>query len=412
MIFDALIYSAASCSSKLPLVNLKTFRIFFQESKRIGVVNNENLKKNLTECIKSLKDSGARNIGICNSLPHDLAAQAAGDALYSYKPCDKINVKMLTESTLFDREWIKSNAQNFARKLADTPSNLMTPSIFAEEVQKNTKLQVSVHDEEWARKNNMNLFCSVAGNSSPLRFLEITLKNSEMRPIVLVGKGICFDSGGISIKPSKNMSLMKGDMAGGAAVVAATLAAEKLDLKLNLRTLVPLCENMPGPNSVKPGDVISNGLKSVEILDTDAEGRLILADALHYARKFKPEFLISVSTLTGAMNVALGQVYGGVFSTDKIWTELQKASLLSGDLLWRMPFHSDYLEGLKSDVADLANISKFPADACAAAAFLNEFVPKDVEFAHIDIAGIMNIKDNMTGRPTRALCTLLELLQK
>ncbi|CAO3591135.1 unnamed protein product [Absidia cylindrospora] len=331
--------------------------------------------------------------------------------------------------------------------LMTSPSNLMTPKLFSEEVAyllaglENT--EVMVHDEEWAAKLNMNSFLSVAkGSQEPLRFLEIRYNGGrpDEKPYALVGKGVTFDAGGISLKPSGNMALMKGDMGGAATVAGAMYGIIKMGLPVNVVAVTPLCENMPDGKATKPGDVVKamNG-KSIEVLDTDAEGRLILADALYYVSStYSPKSIIDLATLTGAMMVALGESFTGVFTnSNNLWKDLNVAGELTSDPFWRMPLHKSYLKEMQtSTVADFNNLGKGRAGgACSAAAFLKEFVAglesdneengqeqgKDqqqptVDWAHLDIAGVMeedstqgyHIK-GMTGRPTRSLIEYIRL---
>lgn len=227
------------------------------------------------------------------------------------------------------------------------------------------ELNVHVRDEEWIKQENMNLFLSVAQGGQPPHFLEIHYthkkRGDKQTDVAFVGKGITFDSGGISIKPSNGMASMKADMQGAAVVVCAFIACLRLRLPVNVSVFVPLCENMVGPKANKPGDVVValNGT-SVEIDNTDAEGRLILADALTWAqRTCQPKYLIDVATLTGAMAVALGTATTGFFS-DSDWLSqlLSESGYRTGDKMWRMPLWDQYKNDLNSDVADLLNCSK------------------------------------------------------
>ncbi|PVU96453.1 hypothetical protein BB560_004414 [Smittium megazygosporum] len=343
-----------------------------------------------------------------------------------------------TETAEWNRGKVYADSQNWAKNLATTPANKMTPTIFGEEVSRELSqfknIQVNVHDRSWAEKNNMGLFLGVSnGSVEPPRFVEIIYKGcSQEKPVAFVGKGVTFDAGGISLKPSKGMDLMKADMGGGAAVVAAMRGIAALKLPVYAVACVPLTENLPSGSATKPGDIHRgmNG-KTVEILNTDAEGRLILADALTYVvDTYKPTTVIDVATLTGAMVVALGEVYSGIFTaSDTLWDSLHSASKETGDSVWRMPLHSTYLKSMESKCADIANISNsFGAGSAAAAMFLREFVgttdktdivneqnadrPSEAEprWAHMDIAGTMETFSNsgynssgLTGRPTRTL---------
>jgi len=258
------------------------------------------------------------------------------------------------------------------------------------------------------------------GSVEPPKFLEIHYRGNgvakDSKPIVLVGKGITFDSGGISIKPSACMGLMKGDITGAAVIVSAIKGVASLGLPIHVVGLTPLCENMPSGSAIKPGDVLES-MKGhlVEIDNTDAEGRLVLADALHYAHSFNPHTIIDVATLTGAIDVALGFGASGVFTpSDDLWKDMDEAGKLSGEIVWRMPLFSQYLEPMKSSVAHLKNSSATrSAGSCTAAAFLKEFV-SITRWMHMDIAGVDNsakeigyIPKGMTGIPVRALIEFL-----
>lgn len=237
-----------------------------------------------------------------------------------------------------------------ARKLADTPANHMTPTKFAETVQKGSHESVKViaHDKQWAESQKMGSFLSVAsGSNEPPVFLELTYDGTNgatKNPICLVGKGITFDSGGISLKPSLNMDLMRGDMSGAAITVSVIDALARSGAKVYVKGFVPLTENLPGGKATKPGDVVkARSGKTICVDNTDAEGRLVLADALNYAADFKPKWILDIATLTGAMSVALGDCLAGVFSNDdKLWEQLHKCSVKTGDRVWRMPLLKHY----------------------------------------------------------------------
>lgn len=319
-----------------------------------------------------------------------------------------------------------ANGQNLARRLMESPANEMTPTKFAQIIEKNlksanTKTEVHIRPKSWIEEQEMGSFLSVAkGSDEPPVFLEIHYKGSSdasEQPLVFVGKGITFDSGGISIKSAANMDLMRADMGGAATICSAIVSAAKLNLPINIVGLAPLCENMPSGKANKPGDVVKakNG-KTIQVDNTDAEGRLILADALCYAHTFNPKVIINAATLTGAMDVALGSGATGVFTNSSwLWEKLFEASVETGDRVWRMPLFEHYTrQVVDCQLADLNNIGKYrSAGACTAAAFLKEFVTHS-KWAHLDIAGVMTNKDEvpylrkgMSGRPTR---TLIEFL--
>jgi len=389
---------------------------------------------------------GVKDVAIDASADPHAAAVAAHLALYKFtlktsppsrfnpnlkEPIpEKLAFKPLNESKEWDRGVIYAEAQNLARTLMELPANMMTPTAFTERVKKEftgiPNVEVIVRDEVWAAEKNMNVFLSVThGTSEPAKFLEIHYKgaaNKDAQPLAFVGKGITFDSGGISLKPGAGMKLMRGDMGGAATVVSSALAIAKLQLPINLVVSTPLTENMPGPSATKPGDIVyaMNG-KSVEVDNTDAEGRLVLSDAIYYtATEYKPHTLIDVATLTGAMVIALGEVYSGVFSTsDELWQQLHAAGEIEHDRFWRMPLDEEFGPQIHSSNADLQNTGGRPAGSCTAALFLKPFAEgieaKDgqepaLKWAHLDIAGSMEATRSspyqglgMTGRPVRAL---------
>lgn len=327
------------------------------------------------------------------------------------------------ESKEFEKGALIGYHQNFARFLADTPANLMTPTLFVEYAKdflNDSGVEIVVHEREYLEKNNMNLFLSVTeGSNQPPKFLTISYKPKQSGvDIALVGKGITFDSGGISIKPSRGMGDMKADMMGAASVVAAVGLCARMKVEKNISVSVPLCENLPSGTASKPGDVriASNGL-SVEIDNTDAEGRLVLGDAMVHAQKDTPKYMIDVATLTGAICVAFGQVYIGCFSNDDGLAELIGETGSEVDnLTWRMPLSSKYRASMDSNVADIKNASDGKGGSCTAAIFLNEFVNKETKWAHLDIASVMNETNSvlygkgMTGKPTQLLYRLIEKL--
>ncbi|KAI7905868.1 cytosol aminopeptidase family, catalytic domain-containing protein [Cokeromyces recurvatus] len=400
----------------------------------------ENVRMATAIGLQALQKQGAKYTGVDVSVDIQAAAEGAVLGQFSFDKLKKNQEKeekrvmpyLTDESPSAQKSWetgqIYGASQNVARMLMTTPANLMTPKLFTEEVAYLLagleNIDIEVHGEEWVSRQKMNAFLSVAkGSVEPLRFLEIHYKgaaNKDERPFGLVGKGITFDSGGISLKPSANMALMKGDMGGAAVSCAALFGIAKMKLPVNIVAVIPLCENMPSGKATKPGDVVKamNG-KSIEVLNTDAEGRLILADALHYiSSRFHPKHVIDLATLTGAMDVALGQVYTGVFTnSDSLWKQLKKAGEITSDPFWRMPLHDDYVYDIKQSlVADLSNVaSNRSAGSCVAAGFLREFIEKDIPWAHIDIAGVMDCPSSkghhikgMSGRPTRAIIELMK----
>jgi leucyl aminopeptidase len=283
-----------------------------------------------------------------------------------------------------------------ARQLGDTPGNLLTPeklADFAVTEAKGTKLKVTVWDKARIKKEKFGGLLGVSlGSAVDPRFIIMEYNGGakSKKPVCFVGKGLTFDSGGISIKPSGGMEEMKYDMCGGANVICAMLAIARLKLKVNAIGLVPSTENMPGPLANKPGDILvaRNG-KTVEVDNTDAEGRLILMDALSYATELKPAAIFDTATLTGAVVVALGNSYTGVFTRDhNVRKKISAAAEISGEAVWHMPINDHHVSDMKGTYADLNNISSFKgAGSSTAAAFLEQFVDKDIPWAHFDIAG-------------------------
>jgi len=289
---------------------------------------------------------------------------------------------------------ILSEATILARDLDNEPSNYMTPTDLANAAKKvaaDFGLECHIFEKKDLKKMKMGGLLGVAcGSAQPPKLIMLKYQGDKRskRTIGLVGKGITFDSGGISIKPSESMGDMKGDMAGGAAVISALRAIAELKPKVNVTAIVPATENMPSGCACKPGDVLkaSNG-KTIEVVNTDAEGRLILADALSYARKLGLSPVIDIATLTGACHVALGGLYSGGFTNDqKLIDKVIAAGKEAGERIWQMPLDDDYKDSNKSDIADVKNSGGRYGGAITAAQFLHEFI-EDTPWVHIDIAG-------------------------
>ncbi|WP_298432917.1 leucyl aminopeptidase [Geobacter sp.] len=282
----------------------------------------------------------------------------------------------------------------FARDLVSHPGNVATPSFLAEKaVELSGRLGITcrILDREEMERLSMEGILSVAkGSHQPPRFiiLEYLAGVAGKRPTVLVGKGVTFDSGGISLKPREGMERMKDDMAGAAAVLGTFMAAAGLGLPVNLVGLIPAAENLPGGGAYKPGDIVRTMAgKTVEIVNTDAEGRMLLCDALHYAQRYKPAALIDLATLTGACLVALGAIATGAMGNDPALIKgLKTAGEASGERLWELPLWDEYGELMKSDVADLKNAGGPHAGTISAAWFLKQFAGK-AKWVHLDIAG-------------------------
>jgi leucyl aminopeptidase len=293
-----------------------------------------------------------------------------------------------------------------------------TPSYLGERVQELSRefpdVKVTVLERPEIEQLGMGSFLSVTnGSDQPPRFIIMEYEQAvrKQRPFVLVGKGITFDSGGISIKPAADMDQMKFDMCGAASVLGVFRTIAELKAKLNVVGLIPACENLLSGRATKPGDIVkSMSGQTVEILNTDAEGRLILADALTYAERYEPEAVVDIATLTGAMVVALGHVACGVFSNnDALARALVAAGDDAYDRAWQLPLWEDYQEGLNSNFADFANVAGRAGGSITAACFLSRFAKK-YDWAHLDIAGIAwkEGKDKgATGRPVPLLATWL-----
>ncbi len=300
-----------------------------------------------------------------------------------------------------------------AREFGNRPGNECTPTWLGQQAKKIGKsfdLDVEVLDRKQIEKLGMGSFLAVAqGSAEPPRFIVARYEGAGKgeAPVVLVGKGITFDTGGISIKPAGEMDEMKFDMCGAASVLGTLHAIATLKPRLNLVCIVPTCENMPSGTAIKPGDVVTSmSGQTVEILNTDAEGRLILCDALTYAERFKPAVVVDVATLTGACVIALGHHNSGLFSADdKVAAELLAASQAALDPCWRMPLDEEYGEALKSNFADMGNVGGRPGGAITAAIFLSRFTAK-YPWAHLDIAGTAwksGAAKGATGRPVGLL---------
>ncbi len=305
----------------------------------------------------------------------------------------------------------------FARELGNLPPNFATPTRLGEEARKLAKahkFQCEVLGPREIGKAKMGSFLAVAqGSEQPPRFIVLRYQGAAASepPVVLVGKGITFDSGGISIKPSAEMDEMKFDMGGAASVLGTFRALGEIRPAINVVGLVPSCENMPDGRSVKPGDIVTSmSGQTIEILNTDAEGRLILCDALTYAERFKPQAVVDVATLTGACVVALGAVRSGMFaSEDALADELLAAGDAALDPCWRLPLDDEYAEGLKSNFADVANVGSRAGGAVTAAKFLHRFAGA-FPWAHLDVAGTAwkgGPAKGSTGRPVGLLVQFL-----
>jgi len=313
-----------------------------------------------------------------------------------------------------------ANGMTLAKDLANLPGNICTPTYLAKEAKKldkkSDKLKVSVLTEKQMEKLGMGSLLSVSrGSREEAKFIIMDYKGAEAtaKPVVLVGKGLTFDAGGISLKPGAGMDEMKYDMCGGASVLGTMAACVELELPINLVVLIPSSENLPDGDANKPGDIVTSmaGL-TIEILNTDAEGRLILCDALTYAERFKPAAVVDVATLTGACVVALGHHTSGLLANnEKLAEELLEAGEQAGDAAWRLPMGEAYMKQLDSNFADMANIGGPPAGTITAACFLSRFTEK-YHWAHLDIAGTAWKKGKEKGATGRPVPLLTQMLLK
>jgi leucyl aminopeptidase len=325
------------------------------------------------------------------------------------KPAEEIEADLAWTRTL-------TSSVCFARDLVNTPSNDMTPSQLAKEALslKRKNLSVRVLERKDALRAGMGAYLSVArGSGEPPKFIVLDYGGAGGAPVVLVGKAVTFDSGGISLKPSEGLEKMKYDMAGGAAVLGVIKAASESRLPVHLVGLVPAAENLPGGSATKPGDVVSTACgKSVEIINTDAEGRLAVADAICYARRFKPRAVIDIATLTGACSVALGSEAIAMMGNDRGLLDIfKKAGESTYERVWEMPLFEEYNEYLKSDIADIKNVGGRSGSLATSAIFLSQFAG-DVPWVHLDIAGTAWVEKEKPHVPKGASGVGVRLLLK
>lgn len=394
------------------------------------------VRKAVTAAVGAVKAAKPAHLTVCLADAADqrlqAAAQAVADASYVYtatKPSAKASMlKRVTlalptaEKTNAAKpafEWAKAQVAgvSLAKEWGNRPANHATPTHLgdvAKALGKKAGIKCQVLGPKEIEKLGMGSFAAVArGSVEPLRFivLEYTGAAKSVAPTVLVGKGITFDTGGISLKPGPGMDEMKFDMCGAASVLGTFEALSHLKPAINVVGLIPTCENMPDGTALKPGDVITSmSGQTIEVLNTDAEGRLILCDALTYATRFKPRAVIDIATLTGACVISLGHVRSGLFSpSDELANALFAAGEASLDPCWRLPLDEEYAEGLKSNFADVANIAGREAGSITAAKFLQRFA-KDYPWAHLDIAGAAwksGAAKGSTGRPVGLLLQYL-----
>ncbi len=398
---------------------------------RAGSGGAANVRKAVAAGVAQLKLPNVKKLGLLLSLlPDDghavrAAMQACADATYMYtttKPSAKARALQrvtvgVGKAAAVQDEFNIGKAQivgvEFAKEWANRPANHATPSMLAEAARKlgrKPNIRTEVLGPKQVEALAMGAFLAVAkGSVEPLRFIVMHYAGGEkgVAPVVLVGKGITFDTGGISIKPAAEMDEMKFDMGGAASVLGTFAALAELQPAVNVVGVIPACENMPDGQAVKPGDVVTSmSGQTIEILNTDAEGRLILCDALTYAARLKPHSVVDIATLTGACVIALGGVRSGLFSgRDDLADALFKAGETALDPCWRMPLDDEYGEGLKSNFADMGNVAGRAGGAITAAKFLQKFAT-DLPWAHLDIAGTAwksGAAKGSTGRPVPLL---------
>jgi len=381
------------------------------------------------------KSASLKKLVVCFAGASDAAAvravvAAVADASYVYthtkskaeaRTVSKVLVGVQDAAAVqgaFDRASAIVLGAEVAKEWANRPGNYATPTHLAgaaEDLAKHAnKISCEVLGPKEVAKLGMGSFMAVAqGSDQPLRFIVLRYSGAakSQAPVVLVGKGITFDSGGISLKPGAEMDEMKFDMSGAASVLGVFRALAQLKPSLNVVGLIAACENMPNGNALKPGDVVTSmSGQTIEILNTDAEGRLILCDALTYAERFKPQAVVDIATLTGACVIALGGVRSGMYaSQDDLADALTQAGDTAQDLCWRMPLDEEYAEGLKTNFADVANVGGRPGGSITAAKFLQRFADK-YPWAHLDIAGTAwkgGASKGATGRPVGLLVEYL-----
>ena len=400
----------------------------------IGEGRARQVRSALAACASALKATSLKKLVVAFAAPAQEDAVravplAVADASYVYthtksKPEPRTLQKVLVAATnasevkaSFDTGAATVSGVEFAKEWANRPANYATPALLGQAAQslaKFAKISCEVLGPKEVAKLGMGSFMAVAqGSDEPLRFIVLQYSGAPkaQAPVVLVGKGITFDSGGISIKPAAEMDEMKFDMSGAASVLGTFRTLAELKPAINVVGLIPACENLLNGKAVKPGDVVTSmSGQTIEILNTDAEGRLVLCDALTYAERFKPAAVVDIATLTGACMVALGGVRSGLFANKpELGDALFHAGEVSGDLCWRLPLDDDYAEGLKTNFADVANVAGRAGGAITAAKFLQRFTDK-YSWAHLDIAGTAWKSGGAKGATGRPVPLLVEFL--
>nr|CBA29961.1 Probable cytosol aminopeptidase [Curvibacter putative symbiont of Hydra magnipapillata] len=400
----------------------------------IGEGRARQVRSALAACASALKATSLKKLVVAFAAPAQEDAVravplAVADASYVYthtksksepRTLQKVLVAATNASEVkasFDTGAATVSGVEFAKEWANRPANYATPTLLGQAAQslaKFAKISCEVLGPKEVAKLGMGSFMAVAqGSDEPLRFIVLQYSGAPkaQAPVVLVGKGITFDSGGISIKPAAEMDEMKFDMSGAASVLGTFRTLAELKPAINVIGLIPACENLLNGKAVKPGDVVTSmSGQTIEILNTDAEGRLVLCDALTYAERFKPAAVVDIATLTGACMVALGGVRSGLFANKpELGDALFHAGEISGDLCWRLPLDDDYAEGLKTNFADVANVAGRAGGAITAAKFLQRFTDK-YSWAHLDIAGTAWKSGGAKGATGRPVPLLVEFL--
>jgi len=408
-----------------------------------AALTGKNYRKALFAAVTALKKTTIKSVA-CSLAESDVQGynwqwktrsciEVFSDAVYQYTQTksDKTTESQITKLIIIAPDFELTLAQAglaqgraiadgvaYTKRLADLPANICTPSYLAEQARglgnHYRKVDVTILEESDMEDLGMGCFLAVSrGSRQPAKLISMNYQGGEpnSKPIVLIGKGLTFDAGGISLKTAAGMDEMKYDMCGGAAVLGTFVAIAEMNLPLNIIGLIPTSENMPDGDANKPGDILTSMAgKTVEILNTDAEGRLLLCDTLTYAERFNPDVVIDLATLTGACLVALGRVPSGLLGNDDILCDdLLAASETANDSVWRLPLWEEYQEQLKSNFADLANVGGKDAGTITAACFLSQFA-ENFRWAHLDIAGTAwrtGQAKGATGRPVPLLSQYL-----
>jgi leucyl aminopeptidase len=407
-----------------------------------GLSNQRQVKKAISAACSALNKTKSKSaLWIGGNLAENIqaessiVAQSINTSVYNYKKQAEEEKPNLESLVFWSHLQSETNAienamsygaavgdgMNIARQLGNLPANICTPSYLADQAislgkAKLNKASISTEilDRADMQKLNMNSLLSVAeGSDEPPKLIVINYQGADAKtkPVVLVGKAVTFDSGGISLKPGRGMDEMKYDMCGGASVLGVMTALIELELPINVVGIIPATENMPNGRATKPGDVVTSmSGQTIEILNTDAEGRLILCDSLTYAAKFNPDTVIDIATLTGAVISALGKVASGILSNDQqLANDLIESGTQSADPVWQLPLWEEYDDLLKSNFADMANIGGPQAGTITAGCFLARYA-KDYKWAHLDVAGtawISGANKGATGRPVPLLMEYL-----